>query len=73
MDPEPEPIRISRNRQPLRRTRQGHPPRTLDDGFLTAEATQLTFILLVRKAAPHLGGWLHRPALMRAKNLQRGK
>lgn len=52
--------------------------RTCSDDSLAAEASQLTFILLARKAkslasCPSLGGWLHRSALLQAKNLLRGK
>lgn len=46
------------------------------DDSLAAEASQLTFLLLARKAkslltCASLGGWLHRAALMNAKNLRR--
>lgn len=50
--------------------------RTCGDDSLAAEAAQLTFILLARKAGTlaacaSLGGWLHRTAMMQTKNLQR--
>lgn len=50
--------------------------RTCSDQSLAAEASQLTFILLARKAktltsCPTLGGWLHRAALMNCRNLLR--
>lgn len=51
--------------------------RTCDgDDSLAAEAAQLTFILLARKArglqaCASLGGWIHRTALMQARNLLR--
>lgn len=50
--------------------------RTCGDDSMAAEASQLTFILLARKArellaCPSLGGWLHRAALMHSKNLLR--
>jgi RNA polymerase sigma factor (sigma-70 family) len=50
--------------------------RTCDDDSLAAEASQLTFIALARKARsltsyPSLGGWLHVTARMQAKNLIR--
>lgn len=50
--------------------------RTSGDDTLAAEASQLVFILLVRKAASlsgrtSLAGWLHLTAVMQAKNLMR--
>jgi len=50
--------------------------RTCGNDSMAAEASQLTFILLARKASSlltcaSLGGWLHRAALMHAKNLLR--
>lgn len=50
--------------------------RTSGDDSITAEATQLTFIALAQKAkslatCASLGGWLHRTAMMQAKNLLR--
>jgi RNA polymerase sigma factor (sigma-70 family) len=50
--------------------------RTCGDDSMAAEASQLTFILLARKApallaCSSLGGWLHRAALMHSKNLLR--
>jgi RNA polymerase sigma factor (sigma-70 family) len=50
--------------------------RTCGDEWMAAEISQLTFITLARKAksltsCPSLGGWLHRTALMQAKNLIR--
>ena len=50
--------------------------RTCRDEALAAEASQLTFILLVRKAKSlttrsSLAGWLHLTAVMQAKNLLR--
>ena len=52
--------------------------RTCGDDSLAAEASQLTFILLARKAkalisCPTLGGWLHRAVLMQCRNLLRAK
>ncbi|WP_035612737.1 sigma-70 family RNA polymerase sigma factor [Haloferula sp. BvORR071] len=46
------------------------------DDSLAAEAAQLTFILLARKApellgCASLGGWVHRTALLQARNLLR--
>ena len=51
--------------------------RTCGDDAMAAEASQLTFILLARKArslttCASFGGWLHRAALLHAKNLMRG-
>lgn len=50
--------------------------RTCGDDSLAAEAAQLTFIALARKAkslvsCASLGGWLHRTAMLQAKNLLR--
>lgn len=50
--------------------------RTCGDDSLAAEATQLTFILLARKAksltrCTSLAGWLHRAAIWQTKNLIR--
>lgn len=50
--------------------------RSCGDDSMAAEASQLTFILLARKAGSlttcaSLGGWIHRTALMHAKNLAR--
>jgi RNA polymerase sigma factor (sigma-70 family) len=50
--------------------------RTTGDEALAAEASQLTFILLARKAKSlasrsSLAGWLHLTAVMQAKNLMR--
>ncbi len=50
--------------------------RTCGDDSLATEATQLTFILLARKAkslgqCPSLAGWLHRAAIWQTKNLIR--
>jgi RNA polymerase sigma factor (sigma-70 family) len=50
--------------------------RTSRDESLAAEVSQLTFITLARKArsltsCASLGGWLHRTAMMHAKNLRR--
>jgi RNA polymerase sigma factor (sigma-70 family) len=50
--------------------------RTCGDESLAAEVSQLTFITLARKArsltsCASLGGWLHRTAMMHAKNLLR--
>ncbi len=50
--------------------------RTSGDESLAAEVSQLTFITLARKArsltsCASLGGWLHRTAMMHAKNLLR--
>jgi len=50
--------------------------RTCGDDSLAAEASQLTFITLARKAKslasrPSLAGWLHVTAVMQAKNLLR--
>lgn len=50
--------------------------RTCGDDSMATEATQLTFITLAQKAkslttCTTLGGWLHRTAMMQAKNLAR--
>jgi RNA polymerase sigma factor (sigma-70 family) len=50
--------------------------RTCGDESMAAEVSQLTFITLARKARSlvscvSLGGWLHRTAMMHAKNLIR--
>ncbi|MES2439878.1 MAG: RNA polymerase sigma factor [Verrucomicrobiota bacterium] len=50
--------------------------RTCGDDSIAAEASQLTFITLARKAksltsCASLGGWLHTTAMMQAKNLLR--
>jgi RNA polymerase sigma factor (sigma-70 family) len=50
--------------------------RTSGDDSIATEATQLTFIALAQKAkslttCATLGGWLHRTAMMQAKNLLR--
>lgn len=50
--------------------------RTCGDDSLAREASQLSFILLARKAkaltaCPTLGGWLHRTTLMQCRNLLR--
>ncbi len=50
--------------------------RTCGDDSLAAEASQLTFILLARKArsllsCASLGGWVHRAALLHSRNLLR--
>jgi DNA-directed RNA polymerase specialized sigma24 family protein len=50
--------------------------RTSGDETLAAEASQLTFILLARKAKSlasrsSIAGWLHLTAMMQAKNLIR--
>ena len=50
--------------------------RTCGDDSMAAEASQLTFIALARKAkslasCASLGGWLHLTAMMQAKNLIR--
>lgn len=50
--------------------------RTCDDDTLAAEASQLTFITLARKAKSllsrgNIAGWLHLTAVMHAKNLLR--
>ncbi|MES2660170.1 MAG: RNA polymerase sigma factor [Verrucomicrobiota bacterium] len=50
--------------------------RTCGDDSMAAEASQLTFIALARKAksltsCASLGGWLHTTAMMQAKNLIR--
>lgn len=50
--------------------------RTCDDDSLAAEASQLTFITLARKAKSlasrgSIAGWLHLTAVMQAKNLLR--
>ncbi len=50
--------------------------RTCGDDAMAAEAAQLTFITLAQKArslasCPSLGGWLHRAAVLHARNLRR--
>lgn len=50
--------------------------RTCGDDSIAAEASQLTFLLLARKArslltCASLGGWLHRATLMHSRNLLR--